>query len=146
MAGFLAGFRAGSEARSPADRRLVPAVALSVWNLFVWGGRLRNLIAEPGDLLDANRWSLAGSILFCALAVATLVTLTLDRSRTDIPAITMAAVGIAVWSYRAVVILGRDYSVGFLIVHTVLALVTIVLGLVVIRSRAAFGAAVPIRS
>ena len=89
---------------------------------------------------------MAGSILFCALAVATLVTLTLDRSRTDIPAITMAAVGIAVWSYRAVVILGRDYSVGFLIVHTVLALVTIVLGLVVIRSRAAFGAAVPIRS
>lgn len=111
---------------------------LAVWSLFVWGGRLRNLIAEPGglgDLTGGDRWSLAGSLLFGLLAVATLVTLAVVRRFTVIPATALAVLGIVVWAYRAVVILGRDYSAGFLAVHTVLAAVSIGLGLWYLRTR-----------
>jgi len=116
---------------------VAPAVALAVWSLFVWGGRLRNLFAEPGglgDLAGGERWSLVGSLLFAVLAVATLVTLAVGRRFTIIPATALAVLGIVVWAYRAVVILGRDYSAGFMVVHTILAAVSIGLGLWYLRS------------
>ncbi len=121
-------------ARLPVTDRSspVPAAALAVWSLFVWGGRLRNLVAEPGglgELTGGDRWSLAGSLLFGVLALATLVMLVVNRSAAIVPAATLAVLGIVVWAYRAVVILGREYSAGFIAVHTLLAGVSIGLGL-----------------
>lgn len=144
MARFAVARRAAPEDRTitggSEDRRWIAtcslaAVVLAVWHLLVWGGRLRNLLAEPGglgDLTGSDRWSLAGSLLFGMLGLATIVAFVVDR-RPDgvvrIPASALAMLGIAVWSYRAVVILGRDYAPGFLVVHTVLAVVSIGLGL-----------------
>ncbi len=115
----------------------VRAAILAVWSLVVWGGRLRNLIVEPGgpgDLTGGQRWSLVGSLLFALLAVATLATAATARRFTVVPAAALAVLGIVVWAYRAVVILGRDYSAGFMAVHTMLAGVSIGLGLWYLRS------------
>lgn len=127
-----------SASRWSGPRGSIPAVALAVWSLFVWGGRFRNLIVEPGglgDLTGAQRWSLAGSLIFGLLAVATLAALAAARRFTVIPATALAVLGIVVWVYRGVVILGRDYSVGFLVVHTILSVISIGLGLWYLRSR-----------
>lgn len=127
-----------SVARRSGTRGSIPAVALAAWSLFVWGGRFRNILVEPGglgDLTGAQRWSLAGSLIFGFLAVATLATLAAARRFTVIPATALAVLGIVVWVYRGVVILGRDYSVGFLVVHTILSVISIGLGLWYLRSR-----------
>ncbi len=53
----------------------VPAALLATWSLFVWGGRLRNLINEPGglgELGSADRWSLADSALVFERAARSL--------------------------------------------------------------------------
>ncbi len=114
----------------------VPAALLATWSLFVWGGRLRNLINEPGglgELSSADRWSLAGSLLFGLLALASLVTLVVAARLTIVPAGMLAALSVIVWAYRAVVIAGRDHSPGFILVHTVLAGVSIGLGIWYLR-------------
>ncbi len=129
----------GTGWRSLLNRAHRPVVALALWHLFVWGGRFRNLINEPGPLADANRWSLVGSLFFVGLAVAALATLILGRKPSrlaTLPASVLAVAGIAVWSYRAVVIVGRSYSVGFIAVHIALAVVSIALGLWYLRSAA----------
>jgi hypothetical protein len=115
---------------------------LAAWNLFVWGGRIRNLLAEPGGLAEANRWSLVGSITFCLLALVVLGLAFGPRRRRwsseggghreRVVAGVMAALGVVVWTYRGVAIAGAGYSVGFVAVHTVLALVTVGLGLIVL--------------
>ncbi len=129
---------------APATGRwAVPAGRiLAAWNLFVWGGRIRNLLAEPGGLAEANRWSLVGSMTFCLLAVVVLgLAFGLRRGRWSregvrhrerVVAVVMAALGVVVWTYRGVAIAGAGYSVGFVAVHTVLALITIGLGLIVL--------------
>lgn len=120
-----------------AARAVRPAAALAVWSLFVWGGRLRNLIAEPGgldELTGSDRWSLIGSLVFGFLALATLVALVVDRRSAVVPAAILAVLSVVVWAYRAVVILGREYSTGFLMVHTVLAGLSIGLGIWFLRA------------
>lgn len=123
-------------------RAMVAGRVLAAWNLFVWGGRIRNLLADPGGLAEANRWSLVGSVVFCLLALVVLAlalgcrvgrwsSQRVGRWEWSVAA-AMAAVGVVVWVYRGVVIAGAGYSFGFVAVHTVLAVVTIGLGLIVL--------------
>ena len=134
---------APSSSPSVSRRWSVPAGrVLAAWNLFVWGGRIRNLLVDPGGPAEANRWSLAGSVVFCLLALVVLG-LALGarlgrwpregvRRRERFVALVMAALGVVVWAYRGIAIAGAGYSFGFVAVHTVLALVTIGLGLIVL--------------
>lgn len=129
-------------ARLALGRSTVPAAVLAVWSLLVWGGRLRNLIAEPGglgDLTGGDRWSLAGSLVFGLLALATITTLAVARRFTAVPATVLAVLGIVVWAYRGVVILGRGYSAGFMAVHTILAGISIGLGVWYLRTNSGDG-------
>lgn len=115
---------------------------LAAWNLFVWGGRIRNLLVDPGGPAEANRWSLVGSVVFCLLALVVLGLALGTRlgwwsregvgRRERVVALVMAALGVVVWAYRGIAIAGAGYSFGFVAVHTVLALVTIGLGLIVL--------------
>ncbi len=134
-------------------RRLAWPLAFVAWTLFVWGGRLRNLVQEPGPLADANRWSLVASIAFVSLALglaAVAVTAgRLDRATTLLVP-TVAALGaltVAVWVPRAVDIAIGDHDLGFIVVHVVLAVVSIVLAavaLVATRRRAGAGSRHPV--
>jgi hypothetical protein len=98
------------------------AIALAVWTLLVWGTRIRNVAEAGGGVGD-----LVVPVGLTALAVAALV----DRRR---GAQALAAATIAVWGVRLPLVLAHDHPAGFKIVHAVLALASIGLAAVVLRS------------
>lgn len=94
-------------------RRSVWTVALVAWTLIVWAGRVRNAGA------DAGAWMSAG--VFVLLALATLL------SGRRGPLAALVAATIALWAVRTPLVWMRDYSVGFKVVHTVIAVVSVAL-------------------
>ena len=109
--------------------RILPLVFVA-WTLFVWGGRLRNLAQEPGPIAEASRWSLVASLTFCVLAVALVGALALERrspGRAPIRPLlgVLGALTTVVWVIRGIDIAIGDHSLGFIVVHLVLALVSI---------------------
>lgn len=104
------------------------------WTLFVWGGRLRNLAADPGGFSEASQWSLWGSVAFVFLAVANVIALLVRSSKLS-RVVLAALVGltVGVWLLRAVDIALGDHSIGFIVVHVVLAVVSIGLGVLAWR-------------
>lgn len=126
-------------------RAVGPAVALAAWTLFVWIGRVRNIVAD--DSLSGSglaiRLALALTfvILAAALAVALLRFVSFARARgyrhSRQIATVLAGFGIVVWLIRGSDILLDSHEVGFKIVHTVLAVITIGLGAQVLRWVAA---------
>ncbi len=116
-------------------KALVTALVFGGWTLFVWVGRLRNLLAEPGSVFDASRWSLVGSVAFSVLGAVVVIAGLLavaDRGLASVgrsilgPAVVgLAALTIGVWVLRAVDIAIGDHSIGFIAVHLVLAAVSI---------------------
>jgi hypothetical protein len=84
------------------------------WTVFVWAGRIRN----------------GGSILLAA-SFLVLAGLALWRRRPWSAA--LAAWTIAVWAVRTPMILANDHDGAFKVVHTVLAVVSVVLAVVAER-------------
>ena len=119
----------------------------ALWTLFVWIGRLRNLIQEPGPLADASRWSLAGSVLFTVLGLALLGALAVDRFRlsgalvrrswASWAVLPLAALTTAVWVARGIDIAIGDHTAAFIAVHLVLAAVSIGLAIGAVRAATA---------
>jgi hypothetical protein len=85
-----------------------PLFALVGWTVFVWAGRIRN----------------GGSVL---LAVAFLALAAIALWRRGNWTTALAGFTVLVWAIRTPVILLHDHSVGFKVVHTVLATISIVL-------------------
>lgn len=109
-------------------RRRPFAVALVAWTFFVWTTRIAN-IWRDADLdtgEQVGRTALAGS--FTALAVLVVVALWRGSTRSRLWAVgALAGWSTAVWVVRDVRILVADHEVGFKVVHTVLAVVSITL-------------------
>jgi hypothetical protein len=116
--------------QSTARRTWWAVVAFAAWTAFVWVGRIRNVWADAS--LDTagkvGRSALATS--FVAFAVVTLVWC-LRWRRTGLPASTRYLVGpfaawtVGVWVVRSIGIWVHDHPVGFKVVHTVLAAISI---------------------
>ena len=85
-----------------------PLIAFFAWTVFVWAGRIRN----------------GGSVLLAA-SFLVLAAIALWRRGRWITA--LAGWTIAVWAVRTPYILVHDHPVGFKVVHTVLAAVSIAL-------------------
>ncbi len=132
------------------DRLIRPALALSGWTLFVWLSRVKNVIDDRasvgGELAGWSlTWRLGVAAVFCTMAIVGSVLLLITRrgtapgepSRFGRLAATLfmalAGLGIVWWTVRGIGTLLADFSVGFKVVHTILALVTIGLGLLVLR-------------
>lgn len=114
--------------RRPGDPALAALVA---WTLFVWGGRLRNLARGDEDAPV----SLGLAVAFCVLAlvvVALRITAPVDRLRVVVRV--LAATTVGVWVVRGVQIATADHPIGFIAVHTALALVSIGLAVWAVRS------------
>lgn len=120
----------------------------AAWTLFVWGGRLRNVVRDLGDEVPVGAFPVVASAVFSVLALVVLavfVALPL-LGRPPGPATAaagrvvvwlLAAATVVVWLVRGVSIALGDRSVGFILVHLVLAAVSIGLaGLVVTRRSA----------
>ena len=109
-------------------RRRPYTAALVAWTLFVWTTRIANIWRD--DALDLGerlgRTGLAAS--FTLLALAVVVTLWRRRPQASLIAVgALAGWSVVVWVVRDVRILAADHTGGFKAVHTVLAVVSIVL-------------------
>lgn len=116
------------------------SVALCAWTLFVWTNRIRNVIAEPElveiDLIAPVVFTIVG--LVCGGASIAWMR---SKGRAAVPpswllrsVSALAVVGSVWWTVRGVSILVGDWSAGFKVVHTILALVTVGLSVMTVRA------------
>lgn len=109
-------------------RRRPLALALVAWTFFVWTTRIANIwrdeALDTGEKLGRTGLALSFTILAVAV-VATLWRRAEGAARVAVGA--LAAWSVAVWLVRDVRIVLADHEVGFKVVHTVLAVVSIVL-------------------
>ncbi|MFZ4517001.1 MAG: hypothetical protein ACOYOP_01335 [Microthrixaceae bacterium] len=116
------------------------SAAFLAWTLFVWVGRIRNALADTA--LDAAGRTgpllLATSFVLPALVLAVALVLRWRGRPVGwlAPAMTVFAVWTTgVWIVRAGdIALGGDHPVAFVVVHTVLAVVSIALAWLAVRS------------
>jgi hypothetical protein len=145
--------RSAVAARSRADRarQVGPVLALVGWTLFTWLNRIRNVAADASLGGWSRTWSLAVAVGFSAagLVLGMLVVAWLAGDAEPVPppvrrfALILAAVGAGWWGVRGVQIVLADHGLGFTVVHSILAVVTVALGSVVFRWARTPGAAVP---
>jgi hypothetical protein len=135
---------------------IAPLLALASWTLFVWGGRIRNVVGDP-ELTGLAFWWRFGlaTVLVagaaCVLAVIARHWAALTGTAPGggdrllaVPRVVwsagngLALLGTVVWMVRGVGIVAGDHGIGFKVVHLVLAAITIGLsGWVAARLRAA---------
>jgi len=115
-------------------RRYPFALALVAWTTFVWTTRIAN-IWRDGALDAGEKLGRTGLALsFTLLAMAVLVTLWRRPGWASQVAVgALAGWSVAVWVVRDARILVADHEVGFKVVHTVLAVVSIVLAVLAWR-------------
>jgi peptidoglycan/LPS O-acetylase OafA/YrhL len=115
-------------------RRHRAAAALVGWTFLVWTTRIAN-IWRDADLETGERWGRTLLALsFTVLAIAAGVALGRRLLQATVVAVgALAAWTIAVWAVRGVGILAGDHDPGFKAVHTVLAVVSIVLAVLAWR-------------
>lgn len=126
-------------------RSLAPLLALIGWTLFVWGGRIRNILDDDALAGWSMTWRLALAGAFVLAAIAALAAALLRSRAISATAIVLAVFGIVVWLIRGIDIALGDHSAAFIAVHTALAMITIVLGLIVL-SRISRGQLVAVSS
>lgn len=114
---------------APARRDQLVAAALVAWTLFVWVGRIRNALADPDPAGATMLLSLSLAVPAVLVGVALVVSWRRGAGWGRATAVGLAALGvwtIAVWLVRAAdIALGGDWGVGFVVVHLVLAVVSI---------------------
>ena len=121
------------------ERRLRPALALSVWTFFVWTTRIRNIWTDDSLSTADQVGRTALALAFTAFAAATVV-VWLRARRQATPSGAGALVGAfavfttGVWLVRGVQIALADHEAAFVAVHTVLAIASIALAVWAARS------------
>ena len=113
-------------------RGLVRLLWLTVaWTAVVWVGRIRNVVGDDELTAGARTWRLIVAVAFLVLA-ALLATLPLGLWHRRPLGSTRLVAGfclwtIVFWTVRGGGMLFGDHDVGFKVVHTILALASIVL-------------------
>ena len=97
-----------------------------IWTVFIWGQRLINIANDDLQGFDLA-WSTGRALAFVAVGVAVLIVTVKPVAPSTMRRVVgvAAAVTIALWSVQVVLIALRDYSVGFIVVHAVLGVVSI---------------------
>lgn len=117
-------------------RRHPFVVALVAWTFFVWTTRIRNIWTDDA-LTTGEQWArtaLAGS--FTVLAVAVVVGLVRRAAWLRPAVLALAAWSVGVWVVRSVGIATADHDLGFVVVHLVLAIVSVALSALAVRTTA----------
>ena len=117
-------------------------VSLLAWSLFVWVGRVRNALGDP-ELSGSERVGpllLATSFVVPALVLAVVLFTSARRSRGVGPVLRYGVLALAAWTCGVWVVrmvdiaFGGDWEVAFVVVHAVLAVVSV--GLAIVAARA----------
>ena len=109
-------------------RRRPFALTLVAWTFFVWTTRIGNIWRDADLDTGEKVGRTALALSFTLLAVGVVVALWRGSARARLVAVgALAAWSTGVWVVRAVSIHVADHEVGFKVVHTVLAVVSIVL-------------------
>jgi hypothetical protein len=118
-----------------ARTAVVPAFALAGWTVFVWTTRIGNIWRDDAAGTGSKVASTALALSFTVLAVAVAVAAWRRAWAALRPAVLgLAAWTTGVWVVRSVTIVAGDRSVGFKVVHGVLAVVSIALAAWAARS------------
>lgn len=104
------------------------------WTVFLWVSRLRNVLTNDELSSVGRALRIAVVVLFVALASWAAIGV---RSGRDRPVWVLIIWTIGYWLVRHTGILIDDYSVGFKLVHTVLAIMSI--GLAALSARHLLG-------
>ncbi|MGH9186375.1 MAG: hypothetical protein ACRD0U_11265 [Acidimicrobiales bacterium] len=115
--------------------RRFPALVFGLWTLLVWIGRVRNVWSDEASTA-AKLGATFLALSFVILALVALVGVWQDRRWGRAAVAALAAWTVVVWVPRAALILGRDHSVKFKVVHVALATVSVGLALWAVRTRA----------
>ena len=96
----------------------------ALWTLFVWGTRARNIVNDSTLNGGERAFAFAATTAFVAAAIVTIVGVATnwERLRTFLAYAAMFIVGW--WLMRSIIILARDHSTGFRIVHLLLAVIS----------------------
>ena len=122
-------------------RAASPLILLAGWTLFVWVGRIRNILADESLTGAAFAIRMGTAVVFTAAGAVLAVALAWyirTRHPFALPLITWIGVGLSVvgalfWAVRGTTIAFGDYDLGFKVVHSVLAVVTIAIGILVVK-------------
>ncbi len=111
-------------------------IALIVWTLLVWTTRIGN-IWNDADLTEGEKWGrIALALSFTVLAVAVAYAVV---RQTPWRRVAVAALGgwtVVVWLVRAIGIATGDHDAAFIVVHLVLAIVSVALSVLAVRAGA----------
>ena len=105
----------------------VVAWALVLWTLFVWGTRMANILTDGG-----GAGALAVALVLTVLGVAAAASLAGALVPWAVAA--LAVVTLAVWAARVPLLLAHDHGAGFVVVHLVLAGVSVALAVLALRA------------
>ena len=126
---------------------MLPVAAFSVWTLFVWVQRVVNIFGggtlHGTDLLGALVRPVVFSAIGIVLALVAFGPIPAERTKPLVVA--GGGITIAMWLVQTVLIATRDYSVGFIVVHVVLGVVSVGLAVWAMRSVAGPAGAVAAR-
>ncbi|MEM8922344.1 MAG: hypothetical protein AAGD35_02505 [Actinomycetota bacterium] len=125
---------------STMARAALPVIALAVWTLLVWANRIRNIVANDSLSGSTLFWRLTTAVLFVGaglLLTVALIWYVRTRHPFALPVITWIGVSLAVigtmfWVIRGTLIAFGEYDMGFKVIHSVLAVVSVVLGGIVV--------------
>lgn len=117
------------------------SLGLAAWTLFAWVNRIGNVLGDDELSGFARTWRVGVAVAFVTAGLAIIVLLLAARGRrTELDeagrrlAFCLAIVGSGWWLVRGGWILVGEWEVGFKVVHTVLAIVTVALSSMVVRS------------
>jgi hypothetical protein len=94
-----------------------PLLVMVIWTLVIWVSRVRNIWADDELSAGGQVARTVVALLFVGLALAAL------RWREVVMPFCVWTIGY--WAVRSVQIIAKDHELGFTVVHTVLALISI---------------------
>jgi hypothetical protein len=117
------------------------AVVFAVWTLVVWGTRIDNVLADDTLSTGGQVWRLALALSLVVPAAVLLALLLRQRRGAErvsgAPSAVLTALvawTVVVWVVRVAGIVSGDRSAGFVAVHVGLALGSVALGAVALRT------------
>ena len=119
-----------------STRRLPATLGLCAWTVLVWTTRIGNIWGDD-DLTTGEKWGRTGlAVSFTVLAALVLVAVLRRASWRGLAVKALAGWTIGVWITRAFGIATGDHDASFIVVHLVLALVSIALSVLAVCEEA----------